>query len=339
MATSGSAVASRPRARRRVLTPLAVVLVAVTAAYGRTRDRHPTGRRGHPAAAPAASALDWKPCSNPAFDRWKRVDGNDLDGFESATFARPLDRSRPKGKQVELAVVKSPATGPASERTGTLFLNPGGPGQSGVGLSDIVYLLPESVRTKFDFVTYDPAGSARPPACARARLQHSQAEPARNRARQLAIGPGHTSTAGRARQRALLRREPALVEHRAPATVRTTWTRCAPRSATRRSPTGGSPRLTARVHLRPALPRARAGDGLRRQHGPGRPPWPGSSGRDRTRPLDRLLPPGERAAGEVRSGDAPARPAHDPAARRDAVQPLGRARHAQRRRRLLPDHR
>jgi pimeloyl-ACP methyl ester carboxylesterase len=107
---------------------------------------------------PPAATLAWKPCADPGFDRWKKIDGNDLDGFECATFTRPLDRSRPHGKQVSLAVVKSPATGPASERKGTLFLNPGGPGQSGVGLSKIVYLLPESVRASFDFVTYDPRG-------------------------------------------------------------------------------------------------------------------------------------------------------------------------------------
>jgi pimeloyl-ACP methyl ester carboxylesterase len=54
--------------------------------------------------------------------------------------------------------VRFPATGPAADRLGTLILNPGGPGQSGVGLSKIVYLLPESVRARFDFVTYDPRG-------------------------------------------------------------------------------------------------------------------------------------------------------------------------------------
>jgi pimeloyl-ACP methyl ester carboxylesterase len=102
--------------------------------------------------------LDWKPCSDPAFDRWRKVDDTDLGGLECATFARPLDRDRPDGNQVTLAVVKSSATGPAAERRGTLFLNPGGPGQSGVGLSKIAYLLPESVRASFDFVTYDPRG-------------------------------------------------------------------------------------------------------------------------------------------------------------------------------------
>jgi pimeloyl-ACP methyl ester carboxylesterase len=108
--------------------------------------------------APQPDTLTWTPCSDAEFDRWKEVDGDDLFGFECATFVRPLDRHDPKGEKVNLAVVKFPATGPAANRLGTLFLNPGGPGQSGVGLSKIVYLLPESVRAQFDFVTYDPRG-------------------------------------------------------------------------------------------------------------------------------------------------------------------------------------
>lgn len=111
-----------------------------------------------PGAATSAGTLDWKPCSDAQFDRWKRVDGDDLAGMECSPFVRPLDRKQPNGKKVTLAVVRAPATGDASERIGTLFLNPGGPGQSGVGLSKIAYLLPPSVRARFDFVTYDPRG-------------------------------------------------------------------------------------------------------------------------------------------------------------------------------------
>jgi pimeloyl-ACP methyl ester carboxylesterase len=120
-----------------------------------------TGQSGETTTttAPTSTAtLDWTPCSDPAFDEWKKIDGASLDGFECSPFERPLDRERPKGDKVTLAVIKAPATGTPEQRVGTLFLNPGGPGQSGLGLSEIVYLLPESVRTSFDFVTYDPRG-------------------------------------------------------------------------------------------------------------------------------------------------------------------------------------
>ncbi len=115
-------------------------------------------RAGASVRAPEAGVLEWTPCSDPAFDEWKRIDGAGLDGFECSPFVRPLDRAKPDGEHVTLAVVKFPATGTAEQRIGTLFLNPGGPGQSGLGLSEIVYLLPESVRASFDFVTYDPRG-------------------------------------------------------------------------------------------------------------------------------------------------------------------------------------
>ncbi len=117
-----------------------------------------TGLLGAQEQAATAATIDWQSCTGSQFDSWKKVDGASLDGFDCAAFARPLDRSHPNGRQVKLAAVKLPATGTAAERKGTLFLNPGGPGQSGLGLSEIILLLPPQVRAAFDFVTYDPRG-------------------------------------------------------------------------------------------------------------------------------------------------------------------------------------
>ena len=69
-----------------------------------------------PAADAQAAPLNWTPCD---------------DGFECATATVPLDYDQPKGKQISLAVIRLPATDP-SHRIGTLFTNPGGPGNSGV---------------------------------------------------------------------------------------------------------------------------------------------------------------------------------------------------------------
>ena len=44
-----------------------------------------------------------------------------------ATVKVPLDYDKPKGKKVELAVLKVPATN-QKKKIGTLFVNPGGPG-------------------------------------------------------------------------------------------------------------------------------------------------------------------------------------------------------------------
>ncbi len=112
-----------------------------------------------PAAyAQAANTLEWKACSAAAFKRWRTVDDASLEGFDCSRFVRPLDRKKVGGSNVTLAVVRLKATGPQAEHKGTLFLNPGGPGQSGLGLSEIVYLLPAAIRSSFDFVTYDPRG-------------------------------------------------------------------------------------------------------------------------------------------------------------------------------------
>ncbi len=106
-------------------------------------------------------------------------------------------------------MVKLAATGSAAEHEGTLFLNPGGPGQSGVGLSKIVDLLPPSIRASFNFVTYDPRGigASTPALAGRGCNIPKPTRPATGTVR-VALGAGRAPAAGRARQRTLLRGEP-----------------------------------------------------------------------------------------------------------------------------------
>ena len=111
-----------------------------------------------PRATPAPSSLDWQSCDEPQFARWQRIDGTIFPGFQCAVLTRPLVRSEPGGRKVRLAVVRLPASGTPEQYRGPLVWNPGGPGQTGVGLSNIVYLLPPDVRESFDFVTWDPRG-------------------------------------------------------------------------------------------------------------------------------------------------------------------------------------
>ena len=53
--------------------------------------------------------------------------------LECARVPVPLDWDRPRGRTISLAVIRHLASRP-DERIGSLFVNPGGPGQSGVGL-------------------------------------------------------------------------------------------------------------------------------------------------------------------------------------------------------------
>src|SRR3954453_6501788 len=82
--------------------------------------------------------------------------------FQCGTLQVPLDYDQPNGTTISLAVVKLPATDPA-HRIGSLLLNPGGPGGSGVDYT--VFAGPElytpQVRARFDLVGFDPRGIAR----------------------------------------------------------------------------------------------------------------------------------------------------------------------------------
>jgi pimeloyl-ACP methyl ester carboxylesterase len=95
-------------------------------------------------AAPGVPRIAWSDCG---------------DGFQCATAAAPLDYDHPRGKQISLSLIRLPASDPA-HRIGSLFLNPGGPGGSGVGfvraLGKVLYS--DEVRARFDLVGFDPRG-------------------------------------------------------------------------------------------------------------------------------------------------------------------------------------
>ena len=99
-------------------------------------------------AAKDRSGLRWQPCHGEA--------GPD---FECATFKVPLDHDRPRGRNISIALVRLPAADP-QQRQGSIFLNPGGPGGSGVEfvLALGAVLFTDDVRARFDLVGFDPRG-------------------------------------------------------------------------------------------------------------------------------------------------------------------------------------
>jgi pimeloyl-ACP methyl ester carboxylesterase len=82
--------------------------------------------------------------------------------FECTTVRVPLDYAHPDGETIAIALTRLPATD-QEHRIGSLFLNPGGPGGSGVDL--VVALGPQlytpEVRARFDLVGFDPRGIMR----------------------------------------------------------------------------------------------------------------------------------------------------------------------------------
>lgn len=85
------------------------------------------------------------------------------DGFQCSTAQVPLDYNRPYGKKIDLAVIKLPASDP-TKRIGTLFVNFGGPGPSGVdrlrARGRWPWLFSDELRSRFDLVSWDPRGVA-----------------------------------------------------------------------------------------------------------------------------------------------------------------------------------
>ena len=107
-----------------------------------------------------ASAVAWSGCY-----RW--LGDNVPPGeppiiYECATVPVPLDHDDPRGASVLISVVRIPASDRA-HRIGSLFLNPGGPGGSGVDFALFAgpYLYTPELRARFDIVGFDPRGIAR----------------------------------------------------------------------------------------------------------------------------------------------------------------------------------
>ena len=79
-------------------------------------------------------------------------------GFQCARAAVPLDYRDLSAGTVSLSLVRKPATVP-SRRIGTLFVNPGGPGGSAIGLArSVANRGPAELGERFDIVGFDPRG-------------------------------------------------------------------------------------------------------------------------------------------------------------------------------------
>ncbi|HKC18272.1 MAG TPA: alpha/beta hydrolase [Candidatus Dormibacteraeota bacterium] len=88
---------------------------------------------------------------------WYRCGGS----FQCSSVTVPLDYSNPSRGTIDIAISRLPATNP-SQRIGSLLINPGGPGASGVdylrnrGLHQLLLL-----NRRFDLVSWDPRGVGR----------------------------------------------------------------------------------------------------------------------------------------------------------------------------------
>ncbi len=101
------------------------------------------GTSSPPASGPGASTLAWTPCGQ----------------YECAKLSVPLDHDQPGGRQISIALNRRRATD-TTQRIGSLLVNPGGPGASGVdAMPDIVDRISTEVKARFDIVGFDPRGT------------------------------------------------------------------------------------------------------------------------------------------------------------------------------------
>ena len=124
------------RTRMRYLAGIAAGAVAIG-----------TGLVASPAHANDPSTIDWQPC-----------EGTE-DDVLCGTVEVPLDWSEPDGETIEIALAKREAGNP-DERIGTILMDPGGPGGSGVETVKVMQMLPEETAERFDLVGFDPRGVA-----------------------------------------------------------------------------------------------------------------------------------------------------------------------------------
>ena len=82
-------------------------------------------------------------------------------GLQCTTVMVPMDYANPSGPQVGIAVQRRPARDPA-HRIGSLVLNPGGPGDSGIdNMGSQLRVLTAGLQNRFDIVEFDPRGVER----------------------------------------------------------------------------------------------------------------------------------------------------------------------------------
>jgi pimeloyl-ACP methyl ester carboxylesterase len=146
-----------PGARRAAL--LATVARLLTAACGGTTPLA-TPSTAHPAPTtsttstttttlpppPPVTAVSWAPCGGT---------------LQCGTVAVPLNYADPDAATIQIAVARQPARDPG-ERIGSLVINPGGPGSSGISdLKNELAVLTPGLLDRFDIVSFDPRGVQR----------------------------------------------------------------------------------------------------------------------------------------------------------------------------------
>lgn len=154
---------SHHRGRRAVvpslLAALTLLVAGCTSDDGSDDEATPS-----PSAAPAeptAEPIEWTDCNTLLQPLLEGRPGSERGmSFECGQVTVPISYDEPDGERLPLRLVR--AVHPAqTEKIGSLLVNPGGPGASGLdGALGLALTLPEDVLRRFDLVGFDPRGVA-----------------------------------------------------------------------------------------------------------------------------------------------------------------------------------
>lgn len=119
-----------------------MVLVTL-AVVGCTRGA-PTATHSPTPSSLQAGKIDWADCGG---------------GLQCGTLQVPLDYDHPAAKKISLALIRKPVSN-KSTRIGSLLLNPGGPGESGIEFfrAETSTKSMDNLNSRFDLVSWDPRG-------------------------------------------------------------------------------------------------------------------------------------------------------------------------------------
>lgn len=91
----------------------------------------------------------------------QQLEWSECEGGECATLSVPVDYAEPDAQTIGIALLRVPA-GDEDARRGSLVVNPGGPGASGVDYAELAaFIVSPSVADVYDIVGFDPRGVAR----------------------------------------------------------------------------------------------------------------------------------------------------------------------------------
>jgi pimeloyl-ACP methyl ester carboxylesterase len=137
-----------------------------------------TGSTGVAPRAAAPPKLTMADCTQQIRPQIAQEQGGDRNlSFSCGRMPVPLDHAAPDGPSLQMVVLRARLAG-QSHRIGSLVINPGGPGGSGVQAAiGLALELPEEVLRRFDVVGFDPrgVGASEPIACVPAGLKDRSA--------------------------------------------------------------------------------------------------------------------------------------------------------------------